>query len=959
MDKVINRINITAGLVSRPVGSLSACPRLRSGFAPAGFHRPLAKTAPAMALRRVFSVPAISQRRCFLQFAARCRDVAVWLDGRRQELTSRDQETARVYLRDVAPNRPHVLTLGLGGGDVRLTGPVVIEQSIEVCNGQEYAEPLSRGRRFWAAGREQSDPFAVRKYVDIGGVPFRVDDWSDRLPAPALVTPCGAIPPDLPGVKETRQIALGGVSARYVYLLGMISGYDCGTGSWYRKGDDISQEQFLGDSLGQIAVRYADGSGDLIPLIFGFTAFWYGPIVQGLGVESIYQAAPFDKDPAARADLDRCLFLNAGYPEPRLAYVLRFQPAAKPIRAMTIRPNGKLLGRPVIEAITVQADRAPEVLQPLPSFPAAGREWRTLTRRDLAKSIINRRIRKLQSHLYTFQAETRRRFALSLPQGLVGPRLRLAGDGTAEMMTNIFHHSLHATAKMVADDGTSTVLSHALPNWGPYRHAIGCFTRPRRKGFPSRYPIGGLIWSRDAGRAVMELARCGFHRKALAAADLWDRHIDLCRPPHWTRYWAPACTEMPMETLDGCRYLGQPENTGHALLALARYKAWHWAGRDADWLSEHWKATTKAAEWIIWQLEHPTLRGQPKGTIFTTGEVGTGWQDVYTNSLCLAALRACAEMAEKLGEIDSARRWRRYARLMARARKRHLVETRRGRETWRFIRTDDRYRRLTDWRSYGQSLGPLIVAADIDGFDTRRLEADLLSITANTLTDRLAEAVPPYCFAGAMGYGQGFITQAALLLDQTHHAEQLLRAIAKYVYHPSVEPWIVPEGTAVHPSGRYWYRLGMFANQVQIAEILKVFAVMLGIDDAEGEVLKILPRIPAAWSQAEVRDYPAATSSDGRIAPNHIAYRLDRSARGIRLAIRADRPVDRLCVRLGPFAARPAKAALSLRAEQPPRRDAAPGNKPLQARAVKSGDAYWLWLDELRHLSEVEISCRL
>ena len=960
MDKVINLINITAGCVCKPVSSISACPRAKAGFKALRFQKPLAANGGAVAVRRAFAVPAISQRRCFLQFATTCDDVAVWMDGRKQEIISRRQETVRAHLRDVTPNRRHVLTLGLSGGEVRLTGPVVIEQSIQVCNDQEYAEPLGEGRRFWAVANEPSrDPFAVRKYLDISGVPFRVAGWSDRLPAPTLLAPCGAIPPNLPGVEGTRRIRLGGVSARHVYLLGMISGYDCGTGSWYRKSDDTSQEQFIGDSLGDLVVQYNDGARDLIPLIFGFTAFWYGPIVQGLKLDSIYQAAPFEKDATARKDLDRCLFLNEGYPEPRLAYVLRFKPAAKRIRAMTIRPNTQLLGRPVIEAITVAADRAPDVLEPLPSPPSAGRAWRTLTRRDLAKATVSRRIRKLQSHLYTFQADTRRRFGLSLPTGFTGPRLKFTGDGAAEMMTNIFHHSLHVTAKMVADDGTSTVLSHALPNWGSYRHAMGCFKTPVKKDFPKSYPVGGLIWSRDVGRAVIELTRYGFHGKALAAADLWDRHITLCRPPHWTRNWGRACTEMPMETLDGSEYVGQPENTGHALLALARYKAWHWTGRETCWLAEHWKATAQAAEWIVWQLEHPTLRDQPQGTIFTTGEVGMGWQDVYTHSLCLSVLLASAQMADALGKTDQVRRWRRYARSMERARERHLIETHHGRQTWRFIRTEDRYRRLTDWRSYCQSLGPVIVAADIDGLDTRSLDADLLRATANTLADRLAEAVPPYYFAGAMGYGQAFITQAALLLDETGHAEQLLRAIAKYVYHPTVEPWIVPEGTAVHPSGQYWYRVGMFANQVQIAEILKVFAVMLGIDDAHPDVLKVLPRLPATWSGAEVRDYPVTTSSAGRVVQGRVSYKLRRSARGMRLHIQADQPVDRLAVRLGPFATSPAKTHLTVSAKQPPGRSVKPDNKPLGSQPIKSGDAYWLWLDELHHVSDIEISCQV
>jgi len=932
MDKVLNLLNVTVGCAAHPIRSLRSGPVLPRDAEPLRFSR-RHSAGSGLAIHRTIRLPIALQRRSFLRFSTSAEQVAVWLDGRRQDEMTRDGHRIRVRLADVRQGRPHRLVVGLLGGQAIPSGPIVLEQSIDICYTQEYTEPLESGGRYFAAAADDALPgrFDTRRILDLAGLPFRVAGWSDVLPAPVRMGPCDAVPYEIVNLPPRRSWRIG-CRADHLYLLGMVSTYDAGTGSWYRKGPDTSMEQFIGDRLGRLRIRYVGGRVQTVPLIFGFTLLYFGPLrgVTGGGVE---QAAPFD-EPAARRDLRRCLYLHEGYPQESLAYVLKIKPAVgSAIRSMEVEGYERFLGRPVVSAVTVETTSPSESLLPLPPLPGAPRRLKTLTASDVEPSRVQQCIRRVQSRIFTFAEDIKPHYKLDVPEGFHGPRVRFEGDGFADMLTNIYHHSLVATGLMVADDGTSTVVTDALPNWGSYRHAMGAFRRPRAKEFPETFKLGSTTWSRDVGRAVHELVRFGRHAKADAAVKVFDANIHLCDPPHWTRYWADACTKLFMETIDGSTYRGLPENNGHGLVMLARFRTWHALGRPAAWARRHWATTAQAAEWIVWQLEHPTMRDQPHGTIYISEEVGAGWNDPYTNSVCQAALRASAQMAEALGKKVQAGRWRRYADLMARSALKHLVEPDPPRR-WTCIRTDDRYQRYSDWGTYCQSLGPAIMHADVFGFELAGLGAEAITASRNSLMQRLGEAVPPYYFAGPMGYGQAFITQAALLLDEMRHATELLKALAKYVYHPTYMPWIVPEGTACHPSGRYWYRQGMFANQVQIAEVLKTIAVVLGVDDVDLSVLRLMPRLPRAWPAASVREFPVTILSEGAPRQAALNYSYRRTARKCGLCLELDRPADRVVVRMGPFDAKPdPKATVN--------------GRRVKARSLHSGDGWWVQMDHL------------
>ena len=97
---------------------------------------------------------------------------------------------------------------------------------------------------------------------------------------------------------------------------------------------------------------------------------------------------------------------------------------------------------------------------------------------------------------------------------------------------------------------------------------------------------------------------------------------------------------------------------------------------------------------------------------------------------------------------------------------------------------------------------------------------------------RLIDSYHPFGFYGcAMGYGQGFVTQAALLLDRMKDATSMLHWTAREVFDPEIHSFVVPEGSQVDSSGRYMFRTGDHGNGVQEAEIVKMFRLLIGVDD--------------------------------------------------------------------------------------------------------------------------------
>lgn len=697
-----------------------------------------------------------------------------------------------------------------------------------------------------------------------------------------------------------------------IFLLGMT---DATKGRAWSHPLDYPERFFIGDEAGKIRLDYADGSSQVFPLVVGEGIWW--------GKEFYQYPEPFSSDARFRKALAGALRL---YPPAPLAdgnYVAVIVPKAVPVRSISAEASALSRGIPVIAGITVEGAESNDIAG---AIPLPGRtlspEFETFAERKALlpaeedEKPTQARLAELRRTLYTSDENFRGHVNPEMPPGYSGPEVSFKGDIYAEILANAFRYNVQDLSAKVTEDGKYHTSTKGSVSWGSYK-GFGTF----RTNVGTYY---NMSWCRDMGRSLEELTELGYTNEAARCADyciemarLWETNPRLkiagtIIPRHW------------------CRVINTPEkydcfeNDGHGLVSIFLYKLWQrLPDRDA-WLRARWPDVKAAGDWILWQFEHPEISGATNGVLHTMSEcaVMDGYS-VYADAVCRDALQALAQMADSIGETNSAGQWR------ARAEKMRLAIAN------QYVVNDPKYGRVwtldyAGWPQQSTVLGPLIFLADQQGFAPEDDDPDWRTVN-EAAYQRLIDTHQPLGFYGqAMGYGQGFITQSALLLDRMQDATTLLSWAAKEIYDPKFKSYIVPEGCEMDTSGRYWYRMGDLGNGVQEGEIVKTLRLMIGVDDTRPDRLQFFPRMPYGWSEMAVKDYPILFERGGQMETARLRYQLQRSGNGMKLEILANQELGPMAMRLGPFANSPNAANIRV------------NGKSQKGSLEHSGDSWWV-----------------
>jgi len=290
----------------------------------------------------------------------------------------------------------------------------------------------------------------------------------------------------------------------------------------------------------------------------------------------------------------------------------------------------------------------------------------------------------------------------------------------------------------------------------------------------------------------------------------------------------------------------------------------------------------------------------------------------------MGALRALAQMAISAGETNSAAQWSQRADEMQAA-----IGS-------QYIIIDPKYGRIwtlehAGWPYKSTILGPLVFLADYEGFAPEEENDDWRSVH-EAAYQRLVDTYQPFGFYGlTMGYGQGFVTQSALLLDRMLDATQMLNWTAKEIYDPRFGCFIVSEGVQIDPTKKFWHRFGDLGNGVQEAEIIKMLRLVIGVDDTRPGRLRFYPRMPYDWKEITVTNYPVLVEVSGKIGTTDLRYRLQRVDEGMELGINAEKELGPVAMRLGPFQKQPEISKIRIN-----------GKNPSGALVEHSGDSWWI-----------------
>lgn len=753
----------------------------------------------------------------------------------------------------------------------------------EVDAGQDYHVDFEKTKSF--AGWEPKT--RAPEYCDVGGVPFLAAAGS------AAVT------------NGSAELAVG-CKAKHLFLLGMTTSLDQGNYCWFSPGD-YSGRFFIGDNIGEIKVIYANGTVDHYPLTLGESLWW--------GRRFTQFPEPFASNAGAAKALKDCLRLFPAASTPDGRYLAVITPRPVSVKAIEIVDSPQKNGVPVVLGMTVE----PASGESVPNGVALAHDKISadltafvlrspLREAGVGDKAAARALANLREVLYTTHSNFPKHVAVTVPTGYKGPEFRFEGDAYAEVLTNILYANLNDIAGRVDAEGMYHTSAKGAPSWGGYE-GFGTY----RDGVGSYFTQS---WTRDMGRSLGELCALGYLDEAKRCADyvfakarVWEERADLringvTLPRHICRV-----LQMPsVEPGQGCF-----ENDGQGLTALFVYNLWRRLPDRDQWLKARWEDVRGLGDWIIWQFEHPEISGA-KETLRTDSECAGGiGYSVYADVACMEALRALADMADSIGHAEKAAQWRARAdRMRAGCEAAYIAKDKNDGESWTLT--------SSGWPNRSTVMGPVIIPADRTGF----LAPDGWRAYNEATYRRQVEACKPFGYFGvAMGYGQGFVTQSALLLDKMSDATTMLHWAAKQTYCAAFEPYIVPEGCEVDPTGQYWHRTGDLGNGVQQAEIVKALRVVIGIDDSTPARLRICPRMPYGWTSIRVGKVPVMIERNGRVETVHIGYHLKRTTGGMRIHVTSDKPLPAVELRLGPFKTAPKGASLGSTVE-------------------RSGDSYWV-----------------
>jgi hypothetical protein len=685
----------------------------------------------------------------------------------------------------------------------------------------------------------------------------------------------------------SATVAVGAQLGR-IYLRGMTSS---GRPRGWSDPNDGTKHFFVGDELGRIRLDYADGTRQVYPLLLG-EGIWWGRLFQDY-------REPFDTDPEFRAALAGSLRLFPAAPLPNPGpfgprspdeetpgeggYVAVIVPQAKRLASMTFIDSPRKVGTPVILGVAFEAANS----EPSETWAKSAR-LTPLRRLGEDEAGASARMERLRRALYSTEDDYLGSVPVEVASGYSGPRVSFRGNISAQILTNAFYANVQDIRAKIDSKGLYHTSTKGALSWGGY-NGFGTF-RPE----VSRY--FGDSFSRDLGRSLQEVTALGFTDDAARCADeclrlarIWEERATKIKGVPVPRHWGQVINHPG----NGCF-----ENDGHGLMSVWLHRLWQRLPDRDRWLRTRWTDIKAAGDWILWQFDHPEVSGATD-CLHTTGESAGGkGYSVFPDCVCMDALQALAQMADSIGDAASAARWRERAERMRRA----IGE--------RYIVTDPKYGRVwtlksSGWPNRSTVLGPLIFLADTSGLLPQ--DDDPAWRPANEAAyQRIIDAYRPFGFYGqAMGYGQGFVTESALLLDRMGDATRMLDWAARQIYDPRWGSFITPEGCEIDPTGRYWYRMGDLGNGVQEGEIVKVLRLVIGVDDTQPGRPRIVPRLPNGWSGISIDDYPMLVERGGKPELARIHYRLERAGSGMQLELSADREVGPVLVRLGPFRARP------------------------------------------------------
>lgn len=676
-----------------------------------------------------------------------------------------------------------------------------------------------------------------------------------------------------------------------LYFLGMSTeSWQCS--EWWGQTEvqyDESTRLFFGDRVGRIRIIFTDRTEELISVIFGVNAFNYNLFFKQKPNEGLFgdfgspYDEPFRSDANARKLLDNALIMYENKSD-------NAEKMTKWVFAYIPRADKKI---EKIEWFKEDGKRADFVISAVTGLPTGENESGGLEGVDLSYFLRKdwyKPVELLKRRVYQYLDEIPKSVDLLDVTGFDALDLRFYNKDGLDLFTNVYRKNIMDMAyRKVTDDGMPHTSSAGTADFGCY---VGFGTYAIHDSY------GGHVWTRDIGRLLIELSCWGYFERVSMAID--KLHEMLYYPslrfkiPHWKRV-ANLIAQNENDLFNEGN-----ENDGHASIMMAVYTYYRKSGVGKKWLEENRQHLRDAADYYLWQEANPA-ESNFDGILYSHSETSTqtfGGYDLYANIISLTALRMYARLFDILEDKEYADNLRRLSdKLYKGVKEKFILDDNHFGKVWTDT-TDD------CWTYEYKRFAEILMASDYETLDAAADDPEKFELLTGTFKAEKEVYYNPYS-GRQMGYGQGYLSGAAMMLDFFDEYTDCVNASANLCYHHTDVPYIVPEGVIRHGSGKFWYRNSDLGNAVQQAEIVKEARLMVGIDDLNGERFRLIPRLPGTMTKLEASGVPVTLN--GKIAKISFVY--ERGAEGsinvsdgkTNYGFTYEGKIKPECLRVGPF----------------------------------------------------------
>ena len=680
--------------------------------------------------------------------------------------------------------------------------------------------------------------------------------------------------------------------------------------------------------MGDLIITYQDGSEERIPLVFGYTMWWYSHWQE--------QCAPFKGDGTVaemKSMLLSSLHLYGAY-EGNEKCVFKVKIQNKPIQSIKVEDDPTENGSPVFTGAFLVTGNPGNLFREDLDFDTNDPFFteHTIDSSNPFTDTVKQTINKINYNLLTYEEDYQNVPEFLYPAEYTGSKVYFKGTSVAEIASGVVYYNVKNLVDRTDDDGFLHTSYDGAPSWR--YDGFGCWVENANSYYDSFY-------SRDDGRAIMSLLSYGQISAAAKATDFGNKWMmyfpennitfnGINVPGHYTvvvnkpmlystvlvpqANWPTRYTEKAFGM--DYRNLGNQETDGHGLMMLANYNTWKNQGATVQWINDNWQYINEGAAWILWCFDNPDISLVKNGLLYAESEAGMMEYTLYCNVACYLGLSGYAQMAEAAGKSAEAAAWKQCADDLKAA-------------------ISDRFagRRGVWVGKYGFFHDPVVtMMSDYFGYDTADMIQEWVTNSRGSYEDDIADARENNYFGngGGVGYDHSMITQSALLLDHMQDAGPLVINLSKLSYAPRLpESYIVPEALCVDIEAGIIRRQGDLGNLVQVAEALKCYSIVTGVSPVNNNVLKLMPRLPENW-EVDVQNYDIP-NNDGTV-DMLVTYPKD-GAQTAQITLKDTSGLDTVSFRFGPLPMSTTCVAVQIN-----------GEAASNVQLIESGDSKWAWV---------------